>query len=262
MNSLLVHRDPLYLVETKGKVEAVKQMPDFLSKAPLVAHPSHIHEERSWEFVNELFIKELALVVNYDKTILTEDRDPFDYCFKHKFVHNFPIKGVPALWSGWRSCIVKDPETQQIYRLKGITFTNPPKLEKEKDHVTIEGGQREYSAENERIYSNRFNKFLREEGIEPTMDYLGRYIYPIKVNGEKLATSIMKIKGDTRLDELTDILELNIEVLKDIASSSKNRYYIESNMAKILEKTNQLYFDLGFIVGRMKRLMTRINMTW
>jgi hypothetical protein len=260
--SLLIYRDPLHLVETKGKVEAVKKLPDFLAKNPLVAHSSYIHDEREWEFIHELFIKESTRVNTYYEVILKKDEDPFVSPFKHKFVHNFPVEGIPALWSGWRSCIVKDPETQQMYRLKGITFRNPPKIEIGKDYVIVEGGAKERSAENERIYSNRFNKFLQEEGIEPAMEYVGKYVHPIKVFGEKLTTSIIKTRGDTRLDELSDVLELNVWALEDKAINSKNIYYIAKDIYQIRRKVDQLYFDLGFIVGRMKRLMTKINMTW
>lgn len=262
--TLLVHRDPLHLIETKGRIEAVKKLPDFLSKTPLIAHPSYIHTERNWNFIKELFIKELAPEVNQNQVLLLNNmRDPFYYNFEHKFVHNFPVKGIPALWSGWRSCIIKDQETQQMYRLKGITFRNPPQKRLENDFatITVEGGVKERSVENERIYSNRFNKFLKEEGIEPAMEYVGKYVYPIKVYGENLAASIIKTKGDTRLDELTDIIEYSIDTLS-MNISIKNEKLIEYYILEICDKVNKLYFDMGFIVGRMKKFMDKIKMTW
>ncbi len=240
---LFVRRGALHLVERIGEVIQVRKMPRVLSKSPLTAE----FQDYSFpEFPND------SLPVKRDKQI----SDTLNKFNEHFHKHISPYNGtpkrrrIPALWSGYRSCVVID-KTGQMFRLKGIAFNKKkPETKIRKTYTRVEGGQLLRNAENEHLYSDRFNEVLRNEGIVPPMEYAGMDRYPIRVDGDNLAASIIRIEGDTRLDELFYVCE---------------RLYLDrknNNGARFLERTSELYFDLGFIVGRLKKLMDKNGQTW
>ncbi|MBR9683795.1 hypothetical protein GOV03_04625 [Candidatus Woesearchaeota archaeon] len=174
-----------------------------------------------------------------------------------------------ALWSGYRSCLTIDPVTNQLYRLKGINFlediydTAVIRVNDRPDHTWIEGGQFLANARYEKSYSAKFNRVLRSEGIEPVMECVGFYKYPYQYKGKKLATSIIKVLGDTRLDELFYALEAKFFFTfaeTSLLKHSEEKY--RKWLGNYRQKASSLYHDLGFITGRLKRLMDRNNQSW
>src|SRR3989338_9217285 len=112
MNPLFVVRDPLNLIETEGRVEVLKEVPDFLRKNPLMADPYFFNLK----------------ILRYNESLpVREDGSP-SKVFSSPNVGGYKRDGVPALWSGHRSCITLDSRTEQMYRLKGIAFGIQPKF--------------------------------------------------------------------------------------------------------------------------------------
>jgi len=137
-----------------------------------------------------------------------------------------------------------DEITGRLFRLKGVSFGKNPIFDKRHDYVR--GGQFSENTEWEAFYSRKFNKILRSEGINPIMVYKGKYEFPISFNHRNLTTSIFEVIGDTRLDEFFYIMEtLSINMPSGFSY-----------------RLNQLYEDIGFVVGRLKKLMDRNNMSW
>ena len=70
-----------------------------------------------------------------------------------------------------------------------------------------------------------------------------------------MAASVVKVEGDTRLDEFMDLVE-NYFVSR-VGCNGVNRNGYELNL-----RIKQLYHDMGFSVGRLKKLMDKNNQTW
>ncbi len=228
---LLVRRDPLYLAEClDGTVEKIREIPDYLSKAPLTIVPE-------------------LLGVRSSRDDLLKIRDDI-------VILECPNGTIPGVWSGCRSALTMDPVTGNLYKLKGAAVAEIPI-----DHLKyygngapyIEGGQFLRNAHNERIFSDRFNRVLADNGIEPTMEYVGFYKSPFKVGRRKIATSIIRVKGDTRLDELMYALE---------SEAYFKTVYTRKQKVEFVTKLAEFYWDVGFIVGQLKRLMDRSNQSW
>ncbi|MDP3639947.1 MAG: hypothetical protein Q8R53_01965 [Nanoarchaeota archaeon] len=126
----------------------------------------------------------------------------------------------------------------------------------------VEGGQFLRNARFEKIYSDRFNRTLAEEGIDPVMEYVGWYTFPDRVRKRKLATSIMRVKGDTRLDELFTVLEFPVVhgYRKMITWNSLRT--IADAIDLFCKKARPFYDACGFIVGQLKHLMDKSWQTW
>ncbi|MEK6939200.1 MAG: hypothetical protein AABX31_00580 [Nanoarchaeota archaeon] len=229
-SKLLVRRDPLYLAEClDGTVENIREMPSFLSQSPLSIPP---------ELLN----------IRSSRDDLLKTRDDI-------VTLDCPPGTVPSVWSGRRSALTIDPRTKNLYKLKGVAIAELSQDEKyyENGALYLEGGQFLWNAHNERIYSDRFNKILADNGVEPVMEYVGFYKSPFKVRGHKIAASIIRVKGDTRLDELMYALE---------AEAYFQTTYTEGQKAELTTQLGYFYKEVGYIVGQLKRLMDRGNQTW
>ncbi len=233
---LFVRRDPLYLQKMEGLVKPFKELPAFLRESPLEGNPLFYQHRFAYE--GDL----VSTDFNHNKWFsLPEDKDY-----------------VPAYWSGMRSCITADLSTGQLYRLKGMAVGDEPLVVDQGPDVPflVWGGQFLRSAYNERNYSNKFNKVLADNGIEPVMEYVGLYKLPVRAKRKQLATSIIRVLGDTRLDEFFYALEYD---------TCKSRAVAEKDYSKISQfivEAASFYKDIGYIVGRLKRLMELNDQSW
>ena len=249
MKQLLVRRDPLNLIKKLGKVEKIKEMPEFLAQSPLICDPYF-----------------------YDKALIRDNRHlPLrkdDNLFEHPSVYEgYKKEGVPAVWSGYRSCVTYDQNIKELFKLKGISFGDKPVVEETEEFVHIRGGQLLNNAQNEKEYSDKFNKILTDHGIKPVMEYIGFYKFPLKLKKGKLVsvgpasglfrnnilcTSVIKIEGDTRLDELFYVFE---RLYKDHIQYNGHKEKFEC-------AAGDLCFDLGSKFGALKKLMDVNNQSW
>ncbi|HLD78973.1 MAG TPA: hypothetical protein VJA18_00260 [Candidatus Nanoarchaeia archaeon] len=228
---LLVRRDPLYLVEClDGTVERIRDMPAFLSESPLSIYPE-LFEIRS--------SRDDLLKIKDDK-IVTLD------C---------PNGTIPGVWSGRRSCLTIDSVTGNLYKLKGVAVAVIPGNQdyEEDEPLYLEGGQFLRNAHNERIFSDRFNRVLADNGVEPTMEYVGYYKSPFRVRRHKIAASVIRVKGDTRLDELMYALEFEAYFQTTNTRELKAHFSLQ---------LSQFYWDIGFVVGQLKKLMDKSDQSW
>ena len=171
MYKLFVKRDPINLIPSEGRVEFYGQVPEFLSQGPLVIDPNLLKRR---------------LVRSFQDLVIREG----DEVFIPPSVYNgYNTKGVPGIWSGNRSALVKNPSTGQLYRIKGAAFGNPPiprftDWNGYNEIKDVEGGQFENDADNERVYTNLWNEILKDKGIIPVAEYVGKYIFPFRTNHE------------------------------------------------------------------------------
>jgi len=236
---LFIKRDPCPLIRREGKVEVIKSMPEFLKQGPYYAHPRVRHH----------------VLRRAKENLLEYDEERIE--FPSSELYGVICDGPKALWSGWRSALVQDPETKELYRLKGISFLDKPEVRKHGDALLVHGGQWAQNAQFEHSLSDRFNKVLQQEGIEPVMEHVGYYRYPIKTKGRKLAASIVRVKGDTRLDELLFVME-NLAI-KYIDKSSRLTYSQKDMFYQVL---GDFYHEVGRAVGYLKQLMDKSGQTW
>ncbi len=247
---LLIKRDPTKLVPTKGKVELDSDVPNFLKGT----HSVNLRirdslEERSGD---DLFIS-----------------NPQDYEQMNSHLNSSGVNGsVPAVWSGYRSVLVSDGD-DGLYKLKGVSL-NPKSPEcRELGDGTFDvfGAQWLRNARYEKQMSDKFNAVLREEGIEPVMECKGFWHYPKKVRGQELSASVVRVQGDTRLDEFMFLVEQyiyhNNEIFKGKQLSIESKPFVERHDHFFLSgKLNAFYHDIGFAVGNLKKLMDKNNQTW
>ncbi|MFH1290387.1 MAG: hypothetical protein ABIH92_03190, partial [Nanoarchaeota archaeon] len=180
-----------------------------------------------------------------------------------------------GLWSGYRSALVRDPETKELYRLKGVAL-NPKEPEpmitthNGEVEVRIWGGQKRINAIYEARMIKRFNRTLESEGIEPIVEPVGMWKYSALCKGHRPTASIFRVKGDTRLDELIHVIE-GLAILKcDVLSKSYREdkvwawslgnYTPEGK--RFSNCVRSLSSDIGFVVGRLKKLMDVSGQTW
>ncbi len=269
---LLVKRDGVNLYPTEGKVELEDDVPDFL-KVPRVVDKHSVNDLKQRSEDDDLLIdtpNDFEIDMNnadfsWQNYLLFKERCeslgiPLD-----------PIPHIPAFWSGYRSAITQDPTTGDWYRLKGISLDpqNPfsVKMSDSEDEKMwrIQGGQESYSARFEKRMSDRFNRVLREEGIDPVMEVKGFWKYPNLARRTKPYASVSKIAGDTRLDELLFVLESLYT--KKMKGKTRNDGGIQfggctPNGIKFLEVLAKFHYDVGFVIGRLKRLMDKNGQTW
>ena len=232
MQSLLVDRGKLELKQTDGYLHEFEDVPVFL-KQPLIADKRYLDTKIT-----------SPVRVSYapnDEKLFSPIEDRY-------------VGGVPAIWSGHRSVVVRDPETRQLYRLKGIAFNEekPEIKEYSPGALYVDGGQFLRYAVNEKIFSDRFNHTLRNNGMEPVMEVIGLYEYPKRVGRQKIAATISRIKGDTRLDELFCMFEL-------LYAMNKIHENNDEDLKKAIE---HFYMISGFISGAHKKMMTDNKQTW
>ena len=255
---LLVKRDKTILGTTVGTALVDEEVPEFL-RQPMVVDPGRVNQLDYRSPEDDLLLLE------------REDASEMD---SHLTPVNVYLTRAPAVWSGYRSVLTKDPETGRLFRLKGVALNplNPEVTEFDDGMFEIHGGTIKSSVEFEQKMSDRFNRVLREEGIDPVMQCRGMWKYPILVKGNRPAASVVEVKGDTRLDELMQVLEcLAFLKLKGMKKVEKNGRFVympdEESRAttegrRFYEGVENLYHDIGFVTGRLKNLMDRNGQTW
>ena len=268
---LLVKRDGVNLYPTEGKVEIEDDVPDFLKVPRVVNQYSVNYLEKRLENDDLLIDHTLDFRVERDNEFFSWQNY---LLFKKRCdflgIPLDPIPHIPAFWSGYRSAIVRDPSNGDWYRLKGISLDpkNPVsvKMSDSEDEKMwrIQGGQESYSARFEKRMSDRFNRVLREEGIDPVMEVKGFWKYPNLARRTKPYASVSKIAGDTRLDELMFILESL--ATKKMRGNLREKVFEHGGYTfsgnKFNESIGTFYYDVGFTVGRLKRLMDKNGQTW
>ncbi len=236
--NLFVYRDPLYLKKRNGIVEPFRELPDFLGKSPLDVK------------INSLFYYNRFVFEGNLMPLHTSDREWNDLPEDKKH--------VPAYWSGFRSCVTADLSTGQLYRLKGMAVGNKPLIiDRGPDTpFMVYGGQFLRNAYNERDYSDKFNKVLADNGIEPVMEYVGLYKLPLRAKRKQLATSIIRVLGDTRLDEFFYALEYDAWYSRACAEKDYPKLRL------FYKEARNFYQDIGQVVGKLKKLMDRGGLSW
>lgn len=231
MSKLLVRRDRLPLIPIEGEVVDQKGLPEFLKKSALGGDPEFFN--LGYQYSN----RELPIRNGENLFVLP---------------HGYPSENgnIPAVWSGYRSCLTQDEETGQLYKLKGMAVGEKPIKQVHDDSVIVWGGQFLMCVNNEKKHCDRYNVLLRDNGIEPVMEHVGYYKLPFKVDRARLATSIMKVAGDTRLDELFYVFE------------TISRVGLNGSAKKFEETSSFLYSSMGEITARMKLLMEKGRIVW
>ncbi|MGA2130034.1 MAG: hypothetical protein ABSG05_00240 [Candidatus Pacearchaeota archaeon] len=286
---LLVKRDPNTLSTTDGKVIG-DDLPKFL-RTPRVVPQGQVEnlngrnpnddllivDESDFKEIEEHF-KSGGQEVEYQGVSKPQKEIKQKLDSIVRMVSQFPGMNTytprffPGLWSGYRSALVQDPETKKWYKLKGVSVDpeNPVAQDMGDGHFRIVGGQEGFSAQFEKLMSNKFNQVLQSVGIEPAMSVRGFWKYPVLVRNVRPTATITEIKGDTRLDELMIILD-GLATHK-FYMGRKTRDGKGNSAIEIGEFTKQgeeyiktlgkFYYDIGFVVGRLKRLMDRNVQTW
>lgn len=237
--TLLICRDKTLLEKCEGTAKVDKDVPEKLKQTMIVAPRTLLIPPE---------------VCRLEDKLITSEAERLKL---KRFLKLKLTAGIPALWAGYRSVIV-DGLNGELYKLKGVTINlERPEIS---DSIwsydpEIFGGQYKYGAKYEQQMSDEFNKALAKEGIEPVMEFKGYWNYKLKVNKKPISASVMRIKGDTRLDELMDTIE-QILFQRIMLDTPNKKGKI------ILKKINSLYRDLGFVVGRLKRLMNKNNQSW
>ena len=252
---LLIKRDGNHLVKTEGKVDVDADIPDYL-RVPRVVSSEDITKQHNRSSSDDLLIE--------NETDYKEIKEHLSF--------NPHLEDVPGLWSGYRSTILQDPTSKKWFRIKGVALDpyNPEIKEYEDGGIKIIGGQGKQNVEYERVMSNKFNKTLENEGIEPVMKVRGMWRYPVLVKRVRPTASIVEIKGDTRLDELmlvTDgLMSRKMYIDSETTDSDGNPVFhigvLTPNGKKFRKSSRRLYQNIGFSVGRLKRLMDKNDQTW
>ncbi|MCX6750508.1 MAG: hypothetical protein NTZ83_03550 [Candidatus Pacearchaeota archaeon] len=252
---LLVKRDRNYLVETKGKAELDRDVPEGLSKVRVVPQ-SLVHSQETRNYNDDLLISKEQDYQDINGHFLNAN-------------NTSPSDALPGIWSGYRSVLVRDNESDRLFRLKGVSL-NPdkPLIQGLGDNeYQVFGGQPKFAAEFEKNMSDKFNKVLEKEGIQPVMRCKGYWNYHGKIDSTAYSGSVVEVEGDTRLDELMLILE---QFFRYRISANKTK--VDENGVKshavnkdgkyVGDRISQLYHDIGFIVGGLKKLMDNNDQTW
>lgn len=248
---LLIDRDRTSLVPCEGKAFLRDKAPEAFQQVRVVPKDlTRIIEARSES-------DDLLIDQSYDEQI------KFDIHFNQT-----RTDGIPSLWSGYRSNLVM--VRGEWYRIKGVSLDieKPETTGFDDGHFWIEGGQKFSNVGFERNMSAKFNETLRNEGIEPVMEYVGLWKYPNKANGIRPAASIYNIKGDTRLDELMFVLDNHAfrkihSRIKDMGDKNMIEIAPFNRYGEIFqEEILKLYYAIGQTSGRLKQLMYKSGQTW
>jgi hypothetical protein len=252
---LLVKRDRNYLVKAKGKAEIDSDVPGALSKVRVV-DPSLVHSQETRKSDDDLLISKEA-----------DYKDIHEHFLKASNI-TIPPDALPGIWSGYRSVLVRDNESDRLFRLKGVSLDiYKPLIRDFGDEYDVFGGQPKFAAEFEKNMSDKFNKVLAKEGIQPVMKCKGYWNYPRKIKGSAYAGSVVEVEGDTRLDELMLVLErlFSYRINANNGKFDENgarQIAVNKDGAYVGNRISQLYQDIGFIVGGLKKLMDKNNQTW
>ena len=260
---LLIKRDGNQLVQTGGESFVDSDVPNYLQV------PRVVLEEQIERFADR----------NSNDDLIIENESDYHEIKNHlSFDPNSngaknPLLTIPGLWSGYRSTILQDPRTKKWFRIKGVAFNpyNPEAVTLENGDTRISGGQHKHNTEYEKEMSDRFNKTLEDVGIEPVMQVRGIWKYPVVDKRINPAASIVEIKGDTRLDELMVVTEnlmsnkmyIGGKVADSDGNLTKRSVGALTNNGKKFESAlKNLYYDIGFVTGRLKNLMDKGGQTW
>ena len=93
--------------------------------------------------------------------------------------------------------------------------------------------------------------------MKPAMQYVGMWKYPALIKGRRPVVSICEIEGDTRLDELMFAIEASA---RSHMRDGDTYWTFEGSI--LAESIQRVYYDVGHVVGRLKRLMDRSGQTW
>lgn len=237
---LLIKRDPTYLTETEGRAEVDGDVPTYLKKSRVV------HSD----WVAFAFQRHPD-----DDLILAEEKD--DEILALLLEGYESHQKLSGAWSGYRSALVGDGNGG-LYRLKGVSFNpeNPEVRDYDDGTWEVFGAQPLFCARFEKNMSDKFNETLANEGITPIMTCKGYWHYPTKVRNRKLSASVVKVEGDTRLDEFMFLIENYF--------CSRLDWGCKVNYAGLdfLKDLKRLYQDIGLKVGQLKRLMDKNYQTW
>lgn len=180
---LLVKRDKIKLIETKGEAKSV---PPAL-KIPLTSSPEGVRQAQTY-MLNLVDCK-------FSPSTKCNSRTLAKQALQNTTPHG-------PVWSGYRSALISlDGEW---YKLKGIAarLHNPLVLNVEWPIVRVSGALTRRNALFEAEYLEMWNAVAQKEGIPIVMEPCGRWEYEAHAHGQRLVASVNKIKGDTRLDEL------------------------------------------------------------
>ncbi len=263
---LFVHREVAFLDSVKGETCAYQDLPKILASPMQIGYWERnvksdklmeVYIRADWNLrgfplniikrlKNKAIIEETS---NLAKAWSKTQQQIFSYPFdseQHSSIHygNLGYASI-GLWSGTRSTLVL--ADGDLYRLKGCAFDSEVKWK------IPWGGQYLWNARFEHKMSEQFASILTQNGIEPVMEYAGMYHLPFKHKGRKLATSIIKVKGDTRLDEFMYALEMKIP------RRTMNKLLISKNLK---EKLKGFYYICGDISGQLIKLMHHNGMSW
>ncbi|MBI4142062.1 hypothetical protein HY484_04005 [Candidatus Woesearchaeota archaeon] len=231
---LLVKRDPVILERCVGKAHVNTTVADELK------HPYVIPQI---EVTCPPVYASLA-----DRLMTPDYADAFE-------LNAMDNNQIEAVWSGYRCAIVRG-SNGKLYRLKGVAFNfENPDFETTDNGLVLFGGQPKYAVEFEQEMSDLFNQHLRKYGITPVMECKGYWEYPVKKKEFVAAASVIEVKGDTRLDEYMAVIESAFERAVIPAKPNKKGLLVA-------KRIGQLYYDIGFVVGQLKRIMVKHEQTW
>lgn len=245
---LLIKRDKNVLIPVdRAKASLDDDVPEFL---------------RTPRFVDPMLVEHMASRGSDDDLLIAEQED-----YSEIQMH-FANQGCPGIWSGYRSALTCDPATGDLYRVKGVSLNpyRPVTVDMDDGMTRIEGGQEQYSAEFEKQMSDRFGETLKSVGIEPVMTVKGMWKYPVKARKTRPVASVVKVLGDTRFDELMHIFsalathKMPLGDRNEKGSVEFGGFTSEGN--KFIRATGNLYEKIGFVSGRLKRLMDKSGQTW
>ena len=252
---LLVKRDKNHLVKTEGKAEVDSDVPEIL-REPRVVPQSFVKSLEKRDFQDDLLISDKKDYGQIEEHLLNTN-------------NGLPPDAIPGIWSGYRSSLIKDPESGRLFRLKGVSLDpkNPVIQDLSDTEYQVFGGQLRPSARFEQQMSDKFNEVLAKEGIIPIMTFKGYWHYPDEIKGNEYSGSVIEVEGDTRLDEIMLILEnffaYRIGTNNRIRTKDGSQTFeVNDKGAYVGKRIFQLYQDIGFITGRLKRLMDKNNQTW
>jgi hypothetical protein len=246
---LLIKRDRNHLVKTEGKAELDNDVPNELKETRVVP---------------QSFVKVFENRESQDDLLISNEEDYME-TRKHLKGNNISQDILPGIWSGYRSTLIKTLDNK-LFRLKGVSLNpNNPQIQDLGDNdYQVFGGQPKFSARFEKQMSDKFNKALAKEGIIPVMKCKGYWNYPNEIKGNKYSASVVQVEGDTRLDEMMLILEQYfVSKLNQKPNKNKGIYVKMNNKGEeVSKKISYLYKDIGFITGRLKKLMDKHYQTW
>ncbi len=252
---LLIKRDTTQLMKTEGRAELDSGVPKIL-KSPRVVPDFEVKMIQKRIPNDDLIIAKQEDYSEIDNHLQITNRQQKNLV--RKYLDKITLTGI---WSGYRSVLVSNGNGG-LYRLKGVSFNPKEPVVQEYDNGDYEvfGGQPLQSARFEKRMSDKFNKVLENEGIIPIMKCKGYWHYPTKVRGRKLAASVVEVEGDTRLDEFMFLIENYF--IHRVNGEGKRELPLNSKGGELYFAIRNLYYDMGFATGRLKKLMDKNNQTW